>query len=209
MKYSTLILGFIILLSSCKKYDVSKFRFTTDEITETDSTGNLVGHVQPGDWEFKPISQASDFDRNVFNRVYDLSVAAGLNPNTREDTIFNFNRYNLNCTSSINLKVIAYPNPMQTVYPKVVGPIPTNNLYFKFITDLKIANYLIFPVMRIGERPGYVVYGNAGYNPDGINMDQILYGGTPTVERDFILYIIIYTTDGCVFFCKGNVIGGE
>ncbi len=208
MKWLQVLLFCIIIFSSCKKYDVTKFRFTTDEITETDSAGNLVGHVQPGDWEFKSISQASDFDRSVFSGVYNLSNA-GQNPNTREDTIFNFNRYNLNCTSNINLKVIAYPNPMQTVYPKVVGPIPTNDLYFKFITDLKIANYLIFPVMRNGERPGYVVYGNAGYNPDGINMDHILYGGTPTVERDFILYIIIYTTDGCVYFCKGNVIGGE
>lgn len=206
MKY---ILFFIFpVIISCKKVqDFNKYHFSKDEITETDSLGNQTGHVQTTDWVLKPISNANTFDQKVFSQLYELTNAARQNPNTKEDTIFDFSRYNLNCSANVRFNVNAYPNPMQLVTPQVQGPIPTYVLHIRIDTDIKVANYLLFPVLRNGDKVGYVTYAAPTYNPNGHDMSNILFGGTPTAERDFILYCIIYSTDGCVYYFRGNVIG--
>jgi len=205
MKY-TLILIASILCFSCKKINLEKYHFTTDEITETDSLGNLVGHIQQGDWQLKPIAQANDFDKDVFSNVYELSEKARNNPNTLEDSIYDFRRYNLNCTDTFAFKLVAYPNPGKLYYPNAVGPIPFCKLDFKLETNLNIARYLVFFATKNKDHVGIATSGSYGNN--NLPIEFLPWVSPPDAGyRDYIVYYIIYTTGGCVFYGKGNIIG--
>lgn len=200
------ILYIFILIStiiSCKKIDFNKFHFTTNEITETDTLGNLVGHIQTGDWTLKPISAGDGFDKKVFADFQKI-VNEVKNAGAPEYAPFDFNLYNQNCNlDTFTFKIVAYPNPTvsHTIQsPWGPSPVPSCGLNLNIQTNLKIARSIMFYSNKIDAK-GKVHY----LYSDSTIATALL--ATPIAERDYILYYIIYTTDGCVFFCKGNVMG--
>lgn len=68
-KYIEFVFFSFLLVLSCQK----KYQFDLSEITETDLNGNLIGNVNPNDWKILSISEASDFDKKVFNNLNNVS----------------------------------------------------------------------------------------------------------------------------------------
>ncbi len=201
MKKSIFIISFALTIFACKKVDITKYYFTKNEITETDTLGNLVGNVQIGDWKLKPLSAGDAFDQKVFaNLVEGFNKSEKNNPDYMQ---FNIKRYNQNCNlDTFTFKIVAFPNPVipnRINSPFGAVPVPVCSLNFKIESNLKIAHSIMFYTNKI----------------DAQNQEILLVSdstiirklhNTGIVERDYILYYIVYTTDGCIFFCKGNVI---
>ena len=95
MLHSKLI---VILLITISLFGCKKFHFKVSDITETDIMGNLVGNVNQKDWKLYKLSQATDFDKKVFNQIKNSSSCDYLSFKS--------------CDSSYNFNIIAYPNPM-------------------------------------------------------------------------------------------------
>lgn len=201
------IIAVILFCGSCKKdklkpIDWSKYYFNLNEITQRDSVGNLIGTAKPNDWTLMPISQATDFDKHVFSQLYNLTEEARNNPNTLEDSIYDLKKYNQNCTDTFTFKMIAYPNPLVYVYPTQPYAIPYTPLHLDFQTNLHVKCSLFTLYDRFGTSLAETYAGTSS---------TLLpwFGSPPSYERDFILYYIIYTQEGCVYFGHGNVIGAQ
>lgn len=200
--YTTII---VAIFCGCKKNDLkpidwTKYYFNLDEITQRDSVGNLIGTVKTNDWTLKPISQATDFDKHVFGQIYELTEEARNNPNTLIDSIYNLTNYNLNCNDSYTFSVKAYPNPLVYVYPTQPYIIPYTPLHLEYETNLHVKCSVFMLFDRYGNSMGDT------YTTTGGTLLTWM-GSPPTFQRDFILYYLIYTQEGCVFFGHGNVIG--
>lgn len=202
MKKILFILSLITIVIACKKVDITKYYFTTNEITETDTLGNLVGHIQTGDWTLKPLSAGDAFDQKVFANLID-----GYNKSEKNDPRelpFNIKRYNQNCSlDTFTFKIVAFPNPViphRIDSPFGAVPVPVCSMHFNIETNLKIARSLMFYTNKIDAQS------QEHYQATDSTIIRTLMN-TGIVERDYILYYIIYTTDGCVFFCKGNIMG--
>ena len=167
----------ITVLISIMGCKKTDYTFSTNEITETDINGNLTGNINKNDWKLLPLSSATEFDLNVFKKII-----------IGHDK-FDITDYN-SCDSMFNFEVIAYPNPLSG-----------NNctLEFKYDTNLEIVKNIIIIALKNGD---IVVFGSRS---DGMFPTE--YNIAPLVKRDFICYTIYITSDNCVFFSKGNVIG--
>ena len=108
---------FIIIVMSISLYGCKKDHFKLADITETDIMGNLVGNVNQNDWKLYNLSQATSFDKNVFNQI-------------KNSSSYDFLSYKT-CDSSYNFNFVAYPNPM----------ISDCTLKFKLTTNLSFVSY--------------------------------------------------------------------
>ncbi|MBK9634897.1 MAG: hypothetical protein IPO64_10405 [Bacteroidetes bacterium] len=169
----------VVLFSSCKK----EFHFSKDEITETDASGNLVGNINPNDWLLKPLSEANEFDKNVFSQLL-------IGDSTRDV----YKLYNTNCVNDYDFSLVAYPNPM----PKKGG---SGYLNLKMITNLEYSYFYKIIVDKFGA----IIESGAGLAEASFDKIQI----NPLIKRDFILYYIFIDENNCAFFGKGNVIGSK
>jgi hypothetical protein len=183
-----------------KPIDWTKYYFNLNDITQRDSIGNLVSTPKANDWSLKPITQATDFDKRVFSQIYELTEEARNNPNTLGDSIYDLSKYNQACTDTFTYKMVAYPNPLVYVYPTQPNIIPYTPIYFKYSTNLNIKCTILMLFDRFGNSMGDTYTSTGGVLIPG-------FGSPPSYERDFILYYIIYTQEGCVYFGHGNVIG--
>jgi len=172
MRYIVIVL--IIFIAACKKTD---YTFSNNEITETDKNGNLIGNVNPTDWQLLPLSAATEFDKNIFKQVNIGSVP------------FDYTKYH-SCDSVYDFNLITYPNPL-------TGSSCT--LKFNFNTTITIKEGQLIVALRDGK----VVA--SGGNTDGLLPTE--YHIPALMKRDFIIYYLFITDDNCLYFGRGNVIG--
>lgn len=184
MKYTrVLFLLFIFAtVTGCKK----KYHFKTSEITVTDINGNITGNINHNDWQIKKFSDASDFDKAVFQKYQEVQ-------NTGQPPIFKFSDYKSHCDLPNNFSLTAYPNPM-------VGSDCW--LYFKSHTDL-VYNY---GIEIITKKNGDIIQ-SSGFLIDEPNDSTWRAKINALTIRDFIYYGIFVTPDSCLYYTRGNVIG--
>ena len=218
----TLLLSFIFVSFSCKKQNSVKlkcydpgltcYHFDTSEITQTNYFGRVVGVAKPDQWTLQPISQATDFDKKVFEKVYVFDGTT--NPNYPEKESFDIHKYNQNCTipDTNYFTIVCYPNPIsKALWPDSSGINGPCEQYFKISTNLNVKCSYSIRVDKFGDMLGSESL-ILKPNLDGTSITNILSGirstGYPApVQRDYIVYYFIYTLEGCAYFGKGNVIG--
>lgn len=221
IKYLSIILVFIIL--SCEKKQAVKddglmchdpqltcYRFDTSEITQTNYFGKIIGTPQPNQWTLQPINQATDFDKKVFKQIYGLNADDN---NLLGLENFHLNNYNQNCilNDTSYFTFLCYPNPVQrSLWPDSSGIQGPCEQYFKIRTNLNVKCAIITMAQKFGVA-GFQKIVLDPYN-DGRSITTALEANTENtltsiIERDYIIYYIIYTIEGCVYFGKGNVIG--
>lgn len=211
MKNIFLYIVLIFLLNnSCKKnelkpIDWTKYYFSLNEITQRDSVSNLIGTVKSNDWTLMPISQATTLElKAIYSTLYADNGTGEFMPGFRDDTVtqnkFDLKRYNQNCTDTFTFKMQAYPNPLIYVYPTQPYIIPFTPLHIDYQTNLnvKVSIFSLFDRFGNSLSEQYIVTGSFLLN---------WLASPPSYQRDYILYYIIYTQEGCVFFGHGNVIG--
>ncbi len=202
VNYLILILLFITACSKnkYKPIDWTKYYFDLNEITQRDSVGNQIGTAKTNDWTLMPMSQATDFDKKVFSQLYNLTEEARNNPNTLGDSIYDLSKYNQNCTDTFTFRIKAYPNPLVYVYPTQPYIIPFTPLHLDYQTNINV-KCALFTL--------YDKFGNSLAETYSTTNGALLpsLGSPPSFQRDFILYYLIYTQEGCVYFGHGNVIG--
>lgn len=174
MKYY-IILFTILVTTSCKK----EFHFKNNEITERDAQGNLVGNINTNDWVLKKVADASDFDRDVFNKVYTDSGS------------FNINIYKKSCPLPDTFNIISYPNPMNNSNCFLNHKV-TKSVNFNYDYGYEI----------IVKKDGTII------STSGVpSLPEWKSKINALTFRDFIYYVIFVTPDSCAYFTKGNVIG--
>lgn len=223
IKYLSIILVFIIL--ACEKKQAVKddglmchdpqltcYHFDTSEITQTNYFGKIIGTPQPNQWTLQPISEATDFDKNVFKNVYEFDGT--YNPNYTEKEDFDINKYNQNCTlnDTSYFTFVCYPNPVQrSLRPDSSRVQGSCEQYFKIRTNLNVKCTFSFRVDKFGEPlGGESILMKADNNSASLTttLENITSTGYPApIVRDYTIYYFIYTLEGCVYFGKGNVIG--
>ena len=124
----------------------------------------------------------------------------GLRDDTAKQNMFRLERYNKNCSDSFTFKLKAYPNPLVYVYPTQPYIIPFTPLHLDYQTNInaKCALFMLFD--KYGNSLGEQYIGTSSTLLPG-------FGSPPSFQRDFILYYLVYTQEGCVYFGHGNVIG--
>ncbi|MCB0508948.1 MAG: hypothetical protein KDD21_11680 [Bacteroidetes bacterium] len=179
MKLNKLIylLIFIPLVISCKK----EYHFNVNQITETDINGTLIGNVNINDWKLHKFSDATDFDKTIFNKF------------EQSQSNFRFSNFNANCTLPDTFSLLAYPNP-------IIGS--DCSLFFKMNTSSNF--YIQYGIVILTDKFGNIIRTSGSPN------SSIWEEKTNVLtKRDFIYYDIFVTTDSCLFYTKGNVIGCE
>ncbi len=174
------LFAILIILSSisCKK---EKQQFNLDEITETDTSGNIIGNINPSNWTIHSFSDADDFDKSVFN-FYETRYQRLSDPN------FSFSHFKTSCPAPSTFNLVVYPNPMKT----------DCWLHFNLSTNLVFQNSIEIIVKKNGEEIQTSGFYNYTTWKSRINA---------LVVRDFIYYGIFITADSCIYYTKGNVIG--
>ena len=182
MKNKTLIVVLAILTfftGSCKK----KYHFNTSDITVTDINGNYTGNINTNDWKLHKFSDASDFDKKVFQDFQNSQNVGASN--------FQFSNFKSNCMLPDTFNLVAYPNPM-------IG----NNCSLFFKLNKSVSFNYSYGIVILTDKLGKTIrssgFPNAGNWEERTNALTI---------RDFIYYGIFVTTDSCLFYTKGNVIG--
>ena len=220
-------LSFVLVfaLLSCKKQDNNQntklrcydpqltcYHFDTSEITQTNYFGQIIGTPLSNQWTLHPISQASDFDKNVFKNVYEFDGTH--NPNYPEKEDFDINKYNQNCSlnDTSYFTFVCYPNPIRRLlWPDSSGVQGPCEQYFKIRTNLNVKCVLTVYVDKFGDGlggGGLVIKSNANGTSNTNLLENTTENSFPSIiQRDYIIYYFIYTLEGCVYFGKGNVIG--
>lgn len=156
-----------------------EFHFNSKEITETDINGNLIGNINTNDWKLHKYSDATDFDKAIFAKF------------EQSQSNFKFSNFNTNCALPDTFNLIAYPNPI----------IGTNcSLFFKMNTS--IGFYIQYGIVILTDKYGNII--RTSGSPNAAIWEEKTNAFT---KRDFIYYDIFVTTDSCLFYTKGNVIG--
>lgn len=178
MRHFIFILSFITFFYSCKKDK----QFSINDITETNSDGEIIGNNNPNDWKLVPINQASNHDKNAMQEYINITKKG-------DPTLIDFLKYK-SCDAPANFSMIAYPNPL----------IESNcRLNFKFSTNLtynKVYTFIYTIENKLGGGNYMTVFPN--------NHSEIM---NAIVGRDFTYYYIFMTADSCAYYGKGNVIG--
>lgn len=209
MKKIIYLLFVLLFCGACSKkaIDWTKFYFNLNEITQRDTVGNLIGTAKANDWTLKPISQANDIElKAIYSSLYVDNGTGEFMPGLRDDTakqnLFKLDRYNKNCTDTFTFKMKAFPNPLVYVYPTQPYIIPFTPLHLEYETNLNVK----VSIFSLFDR-----FGNSLAEQYTVTGGELLtwMSSPPSFQRDFILYYIIYTQDGCVFFGNGNVIGQQ
>lgn len=212
MKNKIVFIATVLLLISCKSkkddlkpIDWTKYYFNLDEITQRDSIGNLIGITKANDWTLKPINQATDFElKAIYSTLYADNGTGEFMTGLRDDTAtqnkFDLKRYNQNCSDTFTFKIKAFPNPLVYVYPTQPNIIPFTPIHLEYETNLNVKVSIFSLFDRFGNSLGEQYIGTTSTLLPG-------FGSPPSYQRDFILYYIIYTQEGCVYFGHGNVIG--
>lgn len=219
----TLLLSFIFVSFSCTKQNSVKlkcydpgltcYHFDTSEITQTNYFGRVVSVAKPDQWTLQPISQATDFDKKVFEKVYEFDGTT--NPNYPEKESFDIHKYNQNCTipDTNYFTIVCYPNPAsKKLWPDSSGVQGPCEQYFKISTNLNVKCVFSIYVDKFGG--GLGGGGNLFLKPNTNEtsitsmIENTKFGSIPSIaQRDYIVYYFIYTLEGCAYFGKGNVIG--
>jgi hypothetical protein len=198
MKKFSLYLLIFIFAVSCGKIKYRKQQFDLNEITQTDTSGNITGNINPNDWVFKPVSEASEFDKKAFSKAYE-SFSNGPDFSNRAPQ-YPANFDNTNC-GNISLKLLAYPNPVQSI-----GSVEDCTLNIKLEASLQpFDRFFVFSITKSGSELGYNFIASTYDRID----NQLGIYLPPTKERDYIVYYLISTKEGCLYYTKGNVIGCE
>jgi len=178
MKNIFYVIALFTLIYSCKK---DKYHFSTSDITETDVNGNEIGNINSTNWTINLFSEADDFDKSVLAK-YESDYQR------LSDPTFSFSKFKNNCTKPSLFKLIAYPNPMHS----------DCWLNFKLNSNFSYLNAIEIIAKKNGEIIQTSGFSNATNWKSKINA---------LVVRDFIYYGIFITSDSCIFYTKGNVIG--
>ena len=179
MRYIIILLFSVSFFStSCKK---EENHFSSNEITQTDDNGNLYGNINVNNWTINLFSDADIFDKAVFSK-YESDYQRLSDPN------FSFSKFKNNCAKPSVFNLVAYPNPMKS----------DCWLKFKLNTNLVFQNSIEIIVKKNGAE-----IQTSGFYNDTIWKSKI----NALLDRDFIYYGIFITSDSCIYYTKGNVIG--
>lgn len=147
----------------------------------TDINGNKTGNINPNDWNLKKLSDATVFDQQVFQQFQESQ--------NKGTSGFNLKNYKQNCNLPTKFTLTAFPNPM-------IGSDCWLN--FKLQTNLHFMYGIEIYADKFGK-----VFQVLGFPEKGIWQSKV----NALTVHDFIYYGLFVTSDSCLYYTKGNVIG--
>lgn len=180
-KLKYFILSVIFCFVACTKNNYDKYNFELSEITQRDSKGKLIGNEQINDWVLINYNDIDEFGKRAIENSYTLT-----HPN-ESLTDFSTKNYKKDCTELKGSKLVVYPNPL------INGYCDINVSYF---FAYKVAKSIVVKTDKYEE-------GNTSES----SLNLLSPNFPALLKRDYYLHYLIYTTDSCLYYTRGKIIG--